>query len=315
MTSIRIQASALAVLAISVFAGCGGGDSAWKKYDVSNLTTAVLMDVWAAASDDVWAVGDDGTVLHFDGAAWSAQTNPAGERSVLAAVWGASRTDVWAVGSDTIIHWNGSAWSVTAHPEVGDLGLSDVHGSGPDDVWAVGKGGILHWTGDAWTVSATEPQNRSNKAVFALSPTAVYAASAGTISRWTGSEWKLELSGPIGAFNGIWGFSTNDIWLVGDQLRLSHYHGSSSEEYEITPDHGDEFYDVWGAAPDDVWAVAEQGQMAHWDGSEWSEQKSGTTAYLTGVHGTSANDVWAVGGHIDRSADFVSEPVILRLQK
>lgn len=35
-------------------------------------TSSYLRGVWAAAPDDVWAVGDAGTILHFDGTDWSA---------------------------------------------------------------------------------------------------------------------------------------------------------------------------------------------------------------------------------------------------
>ena len=57
---------------------------------------------WASGPSDVWAVGIDGTVLHFDGGPtglWTAVpisgTQPT---ATLTGVWGASSTDVWIVG-------------------------------------------------------------------------------------------------------------------------------------------------------------------------------------------------------------------------
>ena len=62
-----------------------------------------LISVWGTASTDVWAVGASGTILHWDGSAWSGF--PSGTTNVLYGVWGSASTDVWAVGqAGTILH-------------------------------------------------------------------------------------------------------------------------------------------------------------------------------------------------------------------
>src|SRR2546427_7409028 len=72
-----------------------------------------LRSVWGSASTDVWAVGDAGTILHWDGSAWSGF--PSGTGNILYSVWGSASTDVWAVGdAGTILHWDGSAWSTVS---------------------------------------------------------------------------------------------------------------------------------------------------------------------------------------------------------
>src|SRR5207253_74408 len=38
---------------------------------VASPTTQPLYAVWGAAPNDVWAVGEYGTVLHYDGTGWS----------------------------------------------------------------------------------------------------------------------------------------------------------------------------------------------------------------------------------------------------
>lgn len=55
---------------------------------------------------------------------------------------------------------------------------------------------------------------------------------------------------------------------------------------------------VWGSAADDVWAVGAGGAILHWDGRAWSPVESGTAEDLTAVWGTSADDVWATGHHL-----------------
>ena len=55
------------------------------------------------------------------------------------------------------------------------------------------------------------------------------------------------------------------------------------------------FGGVWGSSATDVWAVGGT-ILIHYDGNTWSAQASGTAAQLFGVWGSSATDVFAVGG-------------------
>jgi hypothetical protein len=54
---------------------------------------------WGTAADDVWVIGDRGTVLHFDGAAWSRQVFPDSPR--LVTLSGAGTDDMVVVGGTT----------------------------------------------------------------------------------------------------------------------------------------------------------------------------------------------------------------------
>jgi len=53
-------------------------------------------DVWGTSPSDVYAVGDGGTILHYDGNSWSTMTS--GTTVVLNGVWGTSSGDVHVVG-------------------------------------------------------------------------------------------------------------------------------------------------------------------------------------------------------------------------
>ena len=103
---------------------------------------AILNAVWGSAADDVFAVGENGTILHFDGSAAAPMTSPTNE--ALVDVWGNSGTDVYAVGlSGTILHYDGAAWSVMPSP-VSD-GLLGVWTASSAEGFAVGDAGtILH---------------------------------------------------------------------------------------------------------------------------------------------------------------------------
>jgi len=102
-----------------------------------------LNGIWGSGSTDVWAVGYNGVVLHWNGAIWSVVD--AGVPTVtFHSVWGSGPGDIWAVSDSVVMHWNGATW--TASPTGGPRNLMDVWGFGPNDVWAVGASGlIMHW--------------------------------------------------------------------------------------------------------------------------------------------------------------------------
>src|SRR5205085_2076630 len=53
---------------------------------------------------------------------------------------------------------------------------------------------------------------------------------------------------------------------------------------------------VWGSGAGDVWAVGDRGLLLHWDGLDWKTASPGTSRDLKKVWGSSANDVW-IGGN------------------
>lgn len=52
---------------------------------------------------------------------------------------------------------------------------------------------------------------------------------------------------------------------------------------------------VHGSSENDVWAVGRLGEMVHWDGEEWSEVDSGTEEDLMDVWAVSHDKAWVVG--------------------
>ncbi|MCA9516364.1 MAG: hypothetical protein KC635_15590 [Myxococcales bacterium] len=111
----------------------------------------------------VYMGGDGGTILRYEGGAFTAMTTP-GVGTVFG-IWGASADDLWAVGGSSGASdgfaWRleGGAWAPLASlstvlPE--DAALWKVFGLAADDVWLVGTGGVaLHWDGSALSSAAT----------------------------------------------------------------------------------------------------------------------------------------------------------------
>ena len=103
------------------------------------------MGVWGSSSSNVFAVGDAGTILHYDGTSWSPMSS--GTTGSLRDVWGASGSNVFVVGSGgTILHYNGTNWSPMASGTT--TWLNEVWGRNGSDVFAGGNSGaILHYDG------------------------------------------------------------------------------------------------------------------------------------------------------------------------
>ncbi len=125
-------------------------------YDGAALTVMIeglntIRGFWAAGPDDVYAVGDVGAIVHYNGTGWTAMSSGLTEVS-LKGVWGSGTTNVYAVGdSGAIVRYNGTGWS--AVPSSGTTQtLNGVWGSGPNDVYAVGNSGaIVHYNGTDWS--------------------------------------------------------------------------------------------------------------------------------------------------------------------
>ena len=111
---------------------------------VSSPVTQTLRGVRGTSPSNVWAVGDAGTMIRFDGTQWSIVSSPS--TSGLTSVWaGGSASQAWASGvAGGMFYWNGLTWSKTPTPTNDDL--AGVWGTSPTNVWAIGAvGTILHY--------------------------------------------------------------------------------------------------------------------------------------------------------------------------
>lgn len=133
--------------------------STWSSR--STRSTVPLLDwTFGFAPDDVWCVGQGGTILHWDGDAFTAESS--GTTENLWGIWGDAPDDLWAVGGSgqpestaTLLHRDESGWAAVALPTLQRTGVHaffKVWGSSASDVWVVGQRGVvLHYDGASWT--------------------------------------------------------------------------------------------------------------------------------------------------------------------
>ena len=151
------------------------------------VTSANLRGVWGTASR-VFAVGDNGTILEYDGDSWSIVPHVTSRR--LRAVGSSGGSAAFAVGDHgAVLRYDGSGWSVDDTPTT--MNLFGVWVQASDNVFAVGSfGTILHYDGEEWRVMET-PTTLNLTAVWGTSATQVFAVGDhGTILEFDGSVWR-----------------------------------------------------------------------------------------------------------------------------
>jgi hypothetical protein len=75
----------------------------------------LLRAVWGTGPADIFAVGDDGAILRYDGVRWYTMASPTDR--MLRTVWGIGPTEVYAAGEDgVLLRFDGSQWSLTTSP-------------------------------------------------------------------------------------------------------------------------------------------------------------------------------------------------------
>ena len=138
-------------------------------------------------------------------------------------------------------------------------------------------------------------------------------AFTSTIFHYDGQVWREQSVQDGVTLNGLWGSSATDVFAVGSdglgayeyQGAILHYDGTT---WTGTPPTGIGLgevvlYSAWGSSPTDVYVVGEDftffpnALVAHFDGDGWDRLVLPETNFrvLFDVHGTSAQDVWAVG--------------------
>jgi len=274
-------------------------------------TTNNLKDVWGSSATDIFAVGADGIILHYDGnpeGTWSAMDSSI-TTNTLNGVWGSSASDVFAVGDDGIIlHYDGNpegTWSVMDN-SISSSTLNDVWGSSPSDVFAVGwNGTILHYDddGSGWdAIGSQETQAHYFGGVWGSSATDVYVVGGFTdneIFHYDGATWVNTFSseGNELFLQAVWGSSASNVFAVGTGGITHHYKGSVWDT--MNSGTTNTLKDVWGSSASDVFAVGVNGTLLHYNGNPegtWSSEiESGTTKNLLGIWGSSASDVFVVG--------------------
>lgn len=282
-----------------------------QRYDVAQNRLDVLIpgamqrpedlnDVFGFAADDVWAVGNAGIILHYDGTRWTEQTpRPVPAATNLRAIWGASPTDVWAVGDGgTVLHRTGADGPFTAVTSGVPARLNAVWGTDASEVFAVGDDStLLRWNGSEWT-KLNPGTSGSYQAVWATpSPTKdVWVGGCGAscfLLKRDGSSW-LPVSLPMNVkvqFNKLRGAAPNNLALacnVNNSNQVYYHDGMNWQSYDAQGHYG-----LMMFGPSSVTSVGYADSMYSLANPKLTS--IGGSTFLYGLWGPAADNLWAVG--------------------
>ncbi|HUS68053.1 MAG TPA: hypothetical protein VMZ28_26150, partial [Kofleriaceae bacterium] len=216
---------------------------------VASPVAGDLLALSGTGPDDVFAVGQNGSLAHFDGIGWMAAAIPDGD---LTSVSARMPGDAWAVSPNAIYRWDGASWTQV------DPAITANHGAvlarRADDVWVFGTP-TLRWDGTAWTVPADAPTISFQTS----EPTIAWAAGPG---------------------------DGDDIYVVTSDDGNPVFHRRSGEAWQaidasLVDASIDEVSGVWGSGPDDVFVGASEGQVLRWDGDGWTVEHIAPSAQTT----------------------------------
>lgn len=214
--------------------------SYWAK--VNSGTVADLNDVWASGPDDVWVVGDNATILHYDGITWNQVTcTECPNNENLFSVWGRSANEIYITGSNGLqIKYHNGIWNGMGSPDrPWGENITGIWGSS-SFMYSCTFGGTLQKTTETLGTPANwsdlvDPETYADKNVhlndvyvdnygtfyaggyFTDIPYTdtfpiIYFGSNGSLG---GSRTTQSFGGIFRSIQGIWG-TGNDLFMVGD---------------------------------------------------------------------------------------------------
>jgi len=293
-----------------------------------------LEGVWGDGTGIAWAVSTGGSVLRWDGLAWTVHAVGLGP---LHAIWGSGPLDVWIAGDEGVRHGTGAASASlvfgppSALPEGAAPPITSLWGLSASDVWAVSAGHVLCWKGTAWA-TVDVASGVSFRRVWGSAAAGVFVAALRPVEGESFEEAVVLRRGPgaptfttialptdpndtsvfskIGSIKGAVVTSPTSVWLFGRSVSSvpGIWRGTSTDEgktftftYARDGRHDDpEMTAAAGVSASEAWAVGDYGRVRRWDGREWSPVavtpgKLPVTEALRAVWTAGASETWFVG--------------------
>jgi len=234
-------------------------------------TTMALKDIWAAASNEVIAVGVEGA-FHLRDTAWTRElTTP------LNAVAGRTSSDALVAATNTGQHWNGTTWTAANGP----IGLVADLWATPATYYAVADT-LSTFDGSTWSNNSAV-QVPSTRSLWVAPSGRVWFAGTG-VQRLDGSTLTVEIAS--GAFDAIWGAGEADVFAAGIG-EIRHYDGTSWTAMTVPTTNP--LTGIWGRASDDVFAVGSTNTVLHYHAGLWQTFATPFIGDLTSVSGAGSS--------------------------
>jgi hypothetical protein len=228
---------------------------AFERMSPPGLARDTIFGVWAAADDDVYAVGSaagrNGFVWHHDGRGWAELPLPealprdeAHDVPAIFKVWGASPDDVWVVGDGGVVLRGNASDGFRVITSGSDERLFTVHGGAGEVVMVGGSGNglALEASGDG-LVPVTPPGASLLQGVHVAASGAVWAVGLGGnvyARAAAGAQWSASLPDtPVQSLHSVWVDPEGSVWTVGGNVLSAALDGGvalrASERSSVEP--------------------------------------------------------------------------------
>lgn len=248
-----------------------------------------LFGVFGVAENDLWAVGEAGYILHYDGTAFSLAQSPT--TNTLRAVWGSSGNDIWATGvNGALVHYNGSSWMFVPSPG-GPSTMFAIAGSASNDIWVAGAAGAL-WHYDGTWSAVTSGVAYDLYGVYVSGAEVLLVGAGGQVLRKSGTQFTA-VGTSSAALRAIAGKADSSVLTVGDNGTMQRFDGNTVQALPSFP--GTQLRAVYSRAADDTWIAGSEGTLIRFDGTTLARQAVTSSQTLNAVFAATKDSVWAVG--------------------
>ena len=226
--------------------------SSWCWYNPLPQGNA-LSGMWGSSASDIWAVGDFGTAMHYNGQTWSLiNTNTSKHLNGVYAP--AAGTAVVVGDAGLVTRWNGTAF--VSEPSGIVANINSVWGTAANNLFAVGDGGaIIRNNGNGWMPMTSGTTSNLYRVNGSAADNVWAVGAAGTIRSFSGTSWNTVTGPGTAPLADVWTSGPNDVWAVGGTTGADcgvfrrdgvMWKTNSTCSAGITA--------VWGNSPRDVWA-------------------------------------------------------------
>lgn len=274
----------------------------WTRRDVGTILP--LRRVWVG-EHETWSLPSWGNDPQSKGFNFLHVTDSGVERVVgvtpylLRRIFGTAADRLWAVGDfNTVLEYDGTAWrplpspqSPQRPPPVFETVLA-VWGTSAEDLWVAGNGLAFYRRTPTGFRSADTAPGFVN-GMFGFSENEIFAVgNGGLLMRWNGAQWSSLSDNNYLSYNGLFSLGNNQALATSLEGVISYFDGSS---WYPTYYFGRQIFSMWGTGADNLWVVGDLGGIYKYTGSSWQKQASKTLAALLSISGRSPTDIWAVG--------------------
>jgi len=194
--------------------------------------------VYAADAADAWAVGAEGTIVHWDGLRWNRVPLPRDLGRLDATWWGIlaeTESVLWVYGDRGVWRWNRNnttdpaGVAVRIEPELSPGSILSMASATDGSMWMAGRGGLLR--------------------------------------RWRPGQGTVILDRAGDDLHALEVLAPDLVWAVGARGRTLRWNGQTF--FELLPTGRRDLHALAFNGPDDGWAVGDAGDIWRWNGDRW----------------------------------------------